>query len=49
MQNDYEWNLLDNDGNRVAPGLYKAYTIFTAESGKGTATKIINIPVLKSI
>jgi hypothetical protein len=49
MQDAYKWDLLNSNGERVAPGLYKAYTIFTAENGKGTATKIVNIPVLKSL
>ncbi len=42
----YEWDARDNDGNRVAPGLYKAYIIETGSNSRKGHSALINVPVI---
>ncbi|MDE6235133.1 MAG: hypothetical protein K2M56_05220 [Muribaculaceae bacterium] len=42
----YEWDGCDNGGNRVAPGLYKAYLIETGDHQRKGHSSLINVPVI---
>lgn len=45
----YVWNLCDEAGNRVVPGIYRAYTTFQENAGSGTATRQVTIPVIDAV
>lgn len=47
--NEIKWNLSNNQGQRVAPGIYKAYILFNDQNGKGNATHPVTIPVLAAL
>ncbi|MDE6271985.1 MAG: hypothetical protein K2M31_03155 [Muribaculaceae bacterium] len=42
----YDWDACDNDGNKVAPGLYKAYLIETGDKQRKGHSAPINVPVI---
>lgn len=42
----YDWDACDNDGNRVAPGLYKAYIIETGSHSRKGHSSLIDVPVI---
>lgn len=43
---EYRWNGADLNGNKVAPGLYKAYIIETGKKADKGHSQIINVPVI---
>lgn len=43
---NYNWDACDGSGNRVAPGLYKAYIIETSDHQRKGHSAMINVPVI---
>ncbi|MDE6295861.1 MAG: hypothetical protein K2M03_07345, partial [Muribaculaceae bacterium] len=43
---EFKWDVRDNDGNRVTPGLYKAYILETGDYPDKRHSNTIDIPVI---
>lgn len=46
---EFKWNLTNASGQRVAPGLYKAYVRYIDSKGRSAVTNPAYVPVLKNL